>query len=86
MNSMSYLENSGKSCSRAQLLPDKHGRTVADYRGQGDWSHIDATYLKVCESWRIVVIMAVGVNRAALHAQRARRSNDHCRRPLGRGE
>jgi kynureninase len=25
-------------------------------------------------------------NRAALHAQRARRSNDHCRRPLGRGE
>ena len=54
MNSMSYLENSGKSCSRAQLLPDKHGRTVADYRGQGDWSHIDATYLKVRESWRIV--------------------------------
>ena len=27
---MSYLENSGKSCSSAQLLPDKRGRTVAD--------------------------------------------------------
>jgi hypothetical protein len=34
MNSMSYLEKSGKSRSRAQLLPDKRGRTVTDYRGR----------------------------------------------------
>jgi hypothetical protein len=34
MISMSYLENSVKSCPRAQLLPDKRGRTVADCRGR----------------------------------------------------
>jgi hypothetical protein len=43
MNSMSYLENSGKSCSRAQLLPDKRGRTVVDYRG---WPGNDWPYLR----------------------------------------
>src|ERR1700730_5347359 len=34
MISMSYLENSGKACPSAQLLPDKRGRTVADCRGR----------------------------------------------------
>jgi hypothetical protein len=56
---MSYLENSVKSCPRAQLLPDKRGRTVADCRGRsgraiGPICRSTATYVKVRESWRIV--------------------------------
>jgi len=143
MISMSYLENSVKSCPRAQLWPDKRGRTVADCRGRSGRAIglIFRSTAALREGARklahrlAAVIVAVGVNRdgrrevlwddrssrpsgrssgasavcaalfpmpmrgsrhplpkyciepgnAALHAQRARRSNDHCRRPLGGG-
>jgi hypothetical protein len=42
---MSYLENSGKYCSRAQLLPNKRGRTVADYRGRSGATWSDAVVI-----------------------------------------
>jgi hypothetical protein len=93
MISMSYLENSIKSCPRAQLLPDKRGRTVADCRGRSGRAIglIFRSTAALREGARklghrlAAVIVAEGVNRDGRREVVPGwfpKAVDQCRRPL----